>query len=112
MVDFFDSLLDMLKPLWYNDTPEREAGSDPLNHSLYKEIMNFETNTTNAKIQGLSIQVGELFADLYRDVTKQDEALDALESYKSQRRCLPREDAYKSSRHLGASAAHNATQGR
>jgi len=112
MVDFFDSLLDMLKPLWYNDTPEREAGSDPLNHSLYKETMNFETNTTNAKIQGLSIQVGELFADLYRDVTKQDEALDALESYKSLRRCLPREDAYKSSRHLGASAAHNATQGR
>lgn len=112
MVGFFDSLLDMLKPLWYNDTPERETGSDSLNHSLYKETMNFETNTTNAKIQGLSIQVGELFADLYRDVTKQDEAMDALESYKSLRRCLPREDAYKSSRHLGASAAHNATQGR
>ena len=112
MVDFFDSLLDILKPLWYNDTPERETGSDSLTTPLQKETMNFETHTTNAKIQGLSIQVGELFADLYRDVTKQDEALDALESYKSLRRCLPREDVYTDSRHLGATAAHTATQGR
>ena len=105
-------MLDKLTSVWYNDTPERETGSDSLTTPLQKETMNFETNTTNAKIQGLSIQVGELFADLYRDGTKQDEALDALESYKSLRRCLPREDAHMSSRHLGASAAHNATQGR
>ena len=113
MVDFFDSLLDILKPLWYNDTPERETGSDSLTTPLQKETMNFETHTTNAKIQGLSIQVGELFADLYRDVDKQDEALDALESYKSLRPCLPREDwRVADSRHLGATAAHTATQGR
>ena len=27
----------------------------------------FHYNTRNAKIQGLSVQAGELFADLYRD---------------------------------------------
>ena len=74
--------------------------------------MSFNRNTLHAKIQGLSIQVGELFADLYRDPKRQKESLEALEAYKSLRRLLPREVPWlRSSRHLGATAAHKATQG-
>ena len=71
----------------------------------------FEYNSTEAKIQGLSIQVGELFADLYKD--PKADALEALEAYKSLRRLLPREQEWmgSDSRHLGATAAHKATQG-
>jgi len=72
----------------------------------------FHYNTLNAKIQGLSVQVGELFADLYKDSSQQKESLEALEAYKSLRRLLPREyDWDESSRHVGATAAHKATQG-
>ena len=67
----------------------------------------------NAKIQGLSVQVGELFADLYKDHEASPQVVnEALEAYKSLRRLLPREsDWYSSSRHIGATAAHKATQG-
>ena len=71
----------------------------------------FAYNTTHAKIQGLSIQVGELFADLYRDTSAQKETMEALEAYKSLRRLLPREWDFHDSRHVGATAAHKATQG-
>ena len=72
----------------------------------------FHYNALNAKIQGLSVQVGELFADLYKDTSLQKESLEALEAYKSLRRLLPREyDWDSSSRHVGATAAHKATQG-
>ena len=72
----------------------------------------FGYNTLQAKIQGLSVQVGELFADLYRDGTAGKEALECLEAYKSLRRLLPRErDWDNDSRHVGATAAHKATQG-
>ena len=73
----------------------------------------FEYDKTKAKIQGLSVQVGELFAELYRDNSMQSESLEALEAYKSLRRCLPREDHWGDSnnRHIGACAAHKATQG-
>jgi len=72
----------------------------------------FHYNTRNAKIQGLSVQVGELFADMYRDTSLGgDEAMEALEAYKSLRRLLPRKYAYDpDSRHIGAQAAHKATQ--
>ena len=71
----------------------------------------FHYNTRNAKIQGLSVQVGELFADMYRDTSVQNEAMEALEAYKSLRRLLPRKYAYDpASRHIGAEAAHKATQ--
>jgi len=75
----------------------------------------FHYNTRNAKIQGLSVQVGELFADMYRDTKQSVEAMEALEAYKSLRRLLPREDKYSSPnypepRHIGATAAHKATQ--
>ena len=68
----------------------------------------FSFNTTQAKIHGLSIQVGELFADLYRS-GKGDIANEALEAYKSLRRALPRESL--GGRHVGATAAYKATQG-
>ena len=67
----------------------------------------FAINTLEAKVQGLSIQVGELFADLYKSGS--NESCDALEAYKSLRRILPTE-AF-GSRHVGATAAHKATQG-
>ena len=95
---------------WYNDTPERETGSDSLITPLQKEFTmhSFEYNTTEAKIQGLSVQVGELFADLWKSGS--DESHDALEAYKSLRRLLPMEN-FGSDRHIGATAAHKATQG-
>ena len=72
----------------------------------------FAYNSRNAKIQGLSVQVGELFADMYRDVDTSADSLEALEAYKSLRRLLPREGDYNpDSRHVGATAAHKATQG-
>jgi len=81
-------------------------------------MSDFDYNTRNAKIQGLSVQVGELFADMYKDngenATGTLDTLEALEAYKSLRRLLPRE-YYDSqdgaSRHIGAAAAHKATQG-
>mgnify|MGYP003141507518 CR=1 FL=1 len=75
-------------------------------------MTDFHYNTQNAKIQGLSVQVGELFADMYRDTKQSVEAMEALEAYKSLRRLLPREgpDWARESRHIGAEAAHKATQ--
>ena len=67
----------------------------------------FEHNTTEAKIQGLSVQVGELFADLWKSGS--NESGHALEAYKSLRRLLP-VDSW-TGRHQGATAAHKATQG-
>lgn len=71
----------------------------------------FEYDNLQAKIQGLSVQVGELFADLYKDPSAN--SLEALEAYKSLRRLLPREEnsIWENSRHIGATAAHKATQG-
>ena len=74
----------------------------------------FNVSTLHAKIQGLSIQVGQLFAELYAaGSSSQDEALTCLESYKNLRRLLPRESAinnYMGDRHVGATAAHLSTQ--
>lgn len=71
----------------------------------------FAYNTTHAKIQGLSIQAGELFADLYKRGRNATDTLEALEAYKSLRRLLPREHEWdENSRHVGATAAHKATQ--
>jgi len=73
----------------------------------------FAYNTQQAKIQGLSVQVGELFANLYKKHGEDSEdSLQALEAYKSLRRLLPRENKWDGeSRHIGATAAHKATQG-
>ena len=73
----------------------------------------FAYNTKNAKIQGLSVQVGELFANLYQKHGEDStETQNALEAYKSLRRLLPRQlNLYGQNRHIGSVAAHNATQG-
>lgn len=73
----------------------------------------FGYDARQAKIQGLSVQVGELFADMYGDNgAKNTDTLEVLEAYKSLRRLLPREfDFDAKSRHIGATAAHKATQG-
>ena len=74
--------------------------------------INFHYNTRNALIQGMSVQAGKLFADLYVNGTQQ-QSMDSLEAYKSLRRLLPREYdwAGEDSRHIGSTAAHKATQG-
>ena len=115
MNNFWQTMLDKLTAVWYNDTPERETGSVSLINPLQKDstMGDFANNKTQAKIQGLSIQVGELFADLYKGGSANADAADhALEAYKSLRRSLPREYEWdRDSRHVGATAAHKATQG-
>ena len=115
-MNFWKDMLDKLTAVWYNDTPERGTGSSPSSSlSFAKESTmgtqnEFSFNPTQAKIQGLSVQVGELFAKLYSDTSTSAEDVDnALEAYKSLRRMLPREFGY--GRHVGAQAAHKATQG-
>ena len=112
--DIWQNMLDKLTARRYNDTPERETGSDslPTFHLQKDTYMNndFSFNKTQAKIHGLSIQVGELFAELYRSGSvNQDETDHALEAYKSLRRALPMH--WASERHVGSTAAHKATQG-
>jgi len=108
--DFWKNMLATYGQPWYNDTPDRETGSASLTNPLQKDFTmhSFEYNTMEAKIQGLSIQAGELFADLYKYGTA-SQSEDALEAYKSLRRLLPLEKF--SDRHMGATAAHKATQG-
>ena len=108
--NYIGKMLDKLTSVCYNRQTERDTVRCPTN-PLQKEITmlsTFETNTREAKIQGLSIQAGELFADLYKTGTS-DQSETALEAYKSLRRLLPLEDF--SDRHIGATAAHKATQG-
>jgi len=106
--NFWKNMLATYTPLWYNRQTERDTVRCPTT-PLQKEIPmhTFEYNTTEAKIQGLSIQVGELFADLWKSGSYESD--NALEAYKSLRRLLPTEGY--GSRHVGATAAHKATQG-
>jgi len=107
--NYFKIVLERWKLIWYNSKTERDTVSCPTN-PLQKDftmLSNFDTNTREAKIQGLSVQVGELFADLWKSGSYESDH--ALEAYKSLRRLLPTE-AY-SDRHIGATAAHKATQG-
>ena len=69
MNNIWKTMLDKLTSVWYNDTPERGTGSTPSTANLFAKettMGDFANNKTEAKIQGLSIQVGELFADLSR----------------------------------------------
>ena len=107
--NYFKIVLERWKLIWYNSKTERDTVRCPT-HPLQKDftmLSNFDTNKTEAKIQGLSVQVGELFADLWKSGSYESDH--ALEAYKSLRRLLPTE-AY-SDRHIGATAAHKATQG-
>ena len=108
LANYFKIVLDRWKLIWYNSKTERDTVRCPTT-PLQKEFTmhTFEYNTTEAKIQGLSIQVGELFADLWKQGSYESD--NALEAYKSLRRLLPTEDF--SDRHVGATAAHKATQG-
>ncbi len=88
-------------------------------NSIMAHMKDFSNDATLAQLQGISVQLGDIFARVYRD-TKKDVQLDGghnylslqiLEAYKEVRRCLPREGSTPLSRHVGASAAHSATQG-
>jgi len=87
--------------------------------SIMTSMKNFDNDATLAQLQGISVQLGDIFARVYRD-SKQDVQLEGsytylslqiLEAYKEVRRCLPREGTATDARHMGASAAHSATQG-
>ena len=107
--DFWKNMLANYLPIGYNRQTERDTVSCPTN-PLQKDftmLSNFDTNTREAKIQGLSVQVGELFADLWKSGSYESDH--ALEAYKSLRRLLP-VDSW-TGRHQGATAAHKATQG-
>lgn len=80
-------------------------------------MKNFNNDATLAQLQGISVQLGDLFARVYRDTEADTQngdgtylSLQILEAYKEVRRCLPREGG-KDSRHVGRVAAHSATQG-
>ena len=76
------------------------------------KTQNISQPTLLAKIHTLSIEVGELYAELYRSGTDNMEAADhALEAYKSLRRALPFEHNGKGERHIGHERAYLATQG-
>ena len=110
--NFWRNMLAKYGKPWYNRTPNEGMGSSsPPSVSLLQEDFtmrsSFEYNTTEAKIQGLSVQVGELFADLWKSGSFESDH--ALEAYKSLRRLLPT-DSW-TGRHQGATAAHKATQG-
>ena len=110
--NFWPNMLEIYGQPWYNRTPNEGMGSSspPSVSPLQEDFTmrsSFEYNTTEAKIQGLSVQVGELFADLWKAGSYESE--NALEAYKSLRRLLPMDDY--SGRHQGATAAHKATQG-
>jgi len=107
--NFWQNMLDKYLPIGYNSKTERDTVRCPIT-PLQKDftmLSNFDTNKTEAKIQGLSVQVGELFADLWKQGSYESDH--ALEAYKSLRRLLPTESF--SDRHVGATAAHKATQG-
>ena len=116
-MNIISSVFRLLKRWFYAiiGLTDRESVLDtPTSVSLLQEDFtmrsSFEYNTTEAKIQGLSVQVGELFADLWKAGSLESDH--ALEAYKSLRRLLPTEEKWDgSSRHIGATAAHKATQG-
>jgi len=71
----------------------------------------FDSNSRNALIQGLSVQVGDLFAQMWRDSSADSKAtMECLEAYKSLRRLLPKVEDDIFDRHQGYRAAYSATQ--
>ena len=75
-------------------------------------MKDFSNDATLAQLQGISVELGDIFARIYRDRNASaSDVDDVLDAYKAVRRCLPREGEFKDSRHIGATAAHSATQG-
>ena len=70
-----------------------------------------ENNKNHALIHGLSVQVGQVYAALYAKDPCDPATDEALDAYKSLRRCLPRDFNLPDQPHIGHSAAHDATQG-
>jgi len=75
-------------------------------------MKDFSNDATLAQLQGISVELGDIFARIYRnrDANARD-VDDVLEAYKAVRRCLPREGEWADARHIGKKAAHAATQG-
>ena len=74
-------------------------------------MKDFSNDATLAQLQGISVELGDIFARIYRDRNASaSDVDDVLDAYKAVRRCLPREGGMDS-RHIGATAAHAATQG-
>lgn len=113
---------DRLASAWMKPTI-----SDPISHfSLDRHskpryntrMKDFSNDATMAQLQGISVQLGDIFARIYRTPGADTQiegsptylSLQVLEAYKEVRRCLPRE-AGEGSRHVGRAAAHSATQG-
>ena len=75
-------------------------------------MKDFSNDATLAQLQGISVELGDIFARIYRDRnTDANDVDDVLEAYKAVRRCLPREGEHPDNRHIGRQAAHAATQG-
>ena len=75
-------------------------------------MKDFSNDATLAQLQGISVELGDIFARMYRNTSIDSKEIDAvLEAYKSVRRCLPREDDHPDNRHIGRKAAPQATQG-
>jgi len=75
-------------------------------------MKDFSNDATLAQLQGISVELGDIFARMYRNTSINSKEIDAvLEAYKSVRRCLPREGEHPDNRHIGRQAAHAATQG-
>ena len=79
------------------------------------EIFRYDPHVS--EIHGASIQAGRLFAHAYRyeSATDSDKVIALLEAYKNLRRALPIDEKRSHMNgdrvHVGASAAHKATQG-
>jgi len=84
------------------------------NNNMMKKVSN-QTELSYSmldKIHGLSIQVGELYAKLYRDQPNTDAVDHALDAFRAIRRMLPTEITPEGlERHVGHSSASEATQG-
>ena len=79
------------------------------------EIFRYDPDLS--ELHGVSVQVGRLFAHAYRNhsATDSDKVIALLEAYKNLRRALPIDEKRSHMNgdrvHVGASAAHKATQG-
>ena len=75
-------------------------------------MKDFSNDATLAQLQGISVELGDIFARMYRNTSINSKDIDqVLEAYKAVRRCLPREGEHPDNRHIGRQAAHAATQG-
>ena len=65
-------------------------------------MKDFSNDATLAQLQGISVELGDIFARMYRNTSINSKEIDAvLEAYKSVRRCLPREGEHPDNRHIG-----------